>query len=124
MLVNRCIFLNIGVGARNICLGLVVVVVRHEIFDGVVRKELPHLAVELSCKGLVWRQDNRRTLSLLNHVRDTESLAGPGDAKQSLAGQTVAEFAGSSGKPSDPELRFEDGYMDYRRRPSRSDAQS
>ena len=47
LLVDRGILLDIGVGARDIGFRLVVVVIRHEIFDGVVGKERPELAVEL-----------------------------------------------------------------------------
>jgi hypothetical protein len=45
MLVNRGILLDVGVGGRHIRFGLVVVVVRDEILDRVVGKELFELAV-------------------------------------------------------------------------------
>ncbi len=60
----RGFLLDIGVGARDVGLGLVVVVVGDEILDRVVRKEALHLAVELGRQGLVRRQDQRRPLHL------------------------------------------------------------
>jgi hypothetical protein len=40
LLVDRGILLDIGVGARDIGFGLVVIVIADEIFDRVVRKKL------------------------------------------------------------------------------------
>jgi len=48
---------------------LVVVVVRHEILDGVVREELAHFAVELGRERLVVREDQRRPLQRVGDVR-------------------------------------------------------
>src|SRR2546422_3824913 len=45
---------------RSVGLGLVVVVVRDEVADGVVREILPELAVQLGGQGLVVGQDERR----------------------------------------------------------------
>jgi hypothetical protein len=47
LLVDGRVLLDIGVGARDIGLGLVVVVVRDEILDRVLREEALELAVEL-----------------------------------------------------------------------------
>ena len=47
LLVDRGILLDIGVGARDIRFRLIIVVIRDEIFDGVVREEILELAVEL-----------------------------------------------------------------------------
>src|SRR5262249_60035361 len=54
LLVNRRVFLDIGVGARDIRLGLVVVVIRHEILDRILREEAIELAIELRRERLVW----------------------------------------------------------------------
>ena len=45
LLVDLGFLLDIGVGAGDIGLGLVIVVVGHEIFDGVIRKEALEFAV-------------------------------------------------------------------------------
>ena len=84
LLVDRGFLLDIGVGARDIGLGLVVVVIADEIFDRVVRKEAPELAVELGRERLVGREHQRRALRLLDHLGHGEGLARAGDAEQHL----------------------------------------
>ena len=84
LFVDRGILLDIGVGARDIGFGLVVVVIADEIFDGVVGKEIPELAIELRRQRLVGRQDQRRALRRLDHLGHGEGLAGAGDAEQHL----------------------------------------
>ena len=55
-------FLDVGVGARHVGFGLVVVVVGDEVLDRVVGEEALELAVELGGQRLVRRQDQRRAL--------------------------------------------------------------
>jgi hypothetical protein len=59
VLVDRAVLLDVEIARRNVGLGLVVVVIRDEVFDGVVRKELAELRVKLSRKRLVGREDER-----------------------------------------------------------------
>jgi hypothetical protein len=59
LLVDRGVLLDVGVGARDVGLGLVVVVVGDEVLDRVVGEELAQLAVELRGQRLVRRQDQR-----------------------------------------------------------------
>jgi hypothetical protein len=47
LLVDGAVLLDVGIRARDVGLGLVVVEVADEILDGVVRKELAELRVEL-----------------------------------------------------------------------------
>ena len=84
LLVDRRFLLDIGVAARDVGLRLVVVVVGDEILDRVVGEEFLELAVELRRQRLVGRQDQRRTLRLLDHLGHGERLAGAGDAEQHL----------------------------------------
>ncbi len=92
LLVDRGFLLDIGVGARDVGLRLVVVVVGDEILDRVVGKERLELAVELRGQRLVGREDQRRALRLLDHLRHREGLARAGDAEQHL-GAVVALHA-------------------------------
>ncbi len=62
LLVHRGFLLDVGVGARHIGFGLVVVVVGDEILDRVVGEEALELAVELGGERLVGREDQRRAL--------------------------------------------------------------
>ena len=83
------VLLDIGVGARHIGLGLVVVVIRDEILDRVVGKKILELAIELRGQRLVRRQDQGRALRCLDHLRHGVGFSRPGDAEQHL-GAVVA----------------------------------
>ncbi len=84
LLVHRRFLLDVGVGARHVGFGLVVVVVGDEVLDRVVGEEALELAVELGRQRLVGRQDQRRALGALDHLRHGEGLARAGDAEQHL----------------------------------------
>ena len=84
LLVDVGFLLDIGVGARDVGLGLVIVVVGDEILDRVVGEEAPELAIELRGQRLVGREDQRRALGRLDHLRHGEGLARAGDAEQHL----------------------------------------
>ena len=84
LLVDVGFLLDIGVGARDVGLRLVIVVVGDEILDRIVGEEAPELAVELRRQGLVGREDQRRALRRLDHLGHGEGLAGAGDAEQHL----------------------------------------
>jgi hypothetical protein len=57
LLVDLGVLLDIGIRARDIRLGLIVVVIAHEIAHGVMREELFELGVELRRQGLVVRDN-------------------------------------------------------------------
>ncbi len=92
LLVDRGVFLDIGVGARDVGFRLVVIVIADEILDGVVGKETLELAVELRRQRLVGREDQSGALGFLDHLRHREGLARTGDAEQHL-GAVVAAHA-------------------------------
>ena len=84
LLVDVGFLLDIGVGARDVGLRLVIVVVGDEILDRVVGEEAVELAVELRGQSLVGREDQRRALRRLDHLGHGEGLARAGDAEQHL----------------------------------------
>ena len=84
LLVDRRFLLDVGVGGRNVRLGLVVVVVADEVLHRIVGKEAAELLVELSRERLVVHHDQRRPVHTGDGVRHGERLAGPGDAEQDL----------------------------------------
>ncbi len=84
LFVDRGFFFDVGVGARHISFRRVVIVVRHEIFDGVVGEEILELAIELGGERFIGREDQRRALGALDDVRHGIGLAGTGDAEQYL----------------------------------------
>ena len=75
MVVDRSIFLDKGVGGRDVSFGLVVVVVRDEVFHGVVREERLEFAIQLGCQGFVGGKHQRRTVNVGNDVGDAECFA-------------------------------------------------
>ena len=91
VLVNRRVLLDVRIRRRYIGLRLVVIVVRDEILDGIVWKELTHLAIKLGRQRLVRREDNGRSLRTLNDTCHRVGLSGAGDAKQYLSCKAVIE---------------------------------
>ena len=84
LIVDHRVFLDIRVCLRHICLRLVVIVVGDKILDGVLRKELLELAVELRGQRLVVRDNQRRLLELLDDIRHRVGLSGACHAEQGL----------------------------------------
>src|SRR3989344_214681 len=84
MFVDRGVLLYIGVARRHVGLGLVVVVVRHEVLDRVFREEIAEFRIKLGRERFVRRQHQRRALQLRDHIRDREGLTRAGDAEQRL----------------------------------------
>ena len=91
LLVDGRFLLDIGVGARDVGLGLVVVVVGDEVLDRVVGEEALELAIELGGEGLVGREDQRGALGARDDLRGGEGLARAGDAEQDLVGLAVVD---------------------------------
>ncbi len=84
LVVDRRVLLDVGVGGREVRLGLVVVVVGDEVLDPVLREQLAELAGELRGQALVGREHDRGPLHLLDHPGDRERLPRAGDAEQRL----------------------------------------
>jgi hypothetical protein len=80
--VDRRVLLDEGVRLRHVCLRLVVVVVADEVLDRVVRHQLAELVRQLRRERLVVRQDERRTLHLLDEPCRRRRLSRTGRAQQ------------------------------------------
>ena len=96
LLVDRGIFLNEGIRARQIRFGLVVIEITHEIFDRITREELLELAVELGREGLVVRHDQCRTVHVADDIRDGESFSRTRDAEERLMAVPREQRAGEA----------------------------
>ena len=79
LFVNGRVFFHKRVGARHIGFRLVIVVIGHEVFHGIVRKKVADFAKQLRGQGLVWGQDQSRAAGLSDDVGHGEGLAGTGD---------------------------------------------
>ena len=84
LVVHRRVLLDVRVRGGHVCLGLVIVVIRHEILDAVRGEELAELVGELGGEGLVRRHDQSGTLQLLDRPCDRSALSRPGDAQKGL----------------------------------------
>ena len=82
LLVDRRVLLDVEVLARDVRLGLVVVVVADEVLDGVGREVGPELVAELGRQRLVVGEHERRPLQPLDRGRHRHRLAGAGGAQQ------------------------------------------
>ena len=88
MIVHLRVLLDVSIGRRHIGLGLVVVVIGHEVLHRVVREELLKLTIELRSQRFVVRHNDGGALQRLHHVGHRESLTRPGNAEQDLRGET------------------------------------
>ena len=84
LLVDRGIFFDVGVGARDVGLRLVVVEVADEIFDRIVGEELFEFRVKLRGEGFVVRDDQRGAVEVADDVGCGEGFARAGHAEEGL----------------------------------------
>ncbi len=84
LLVDRAFFLNKRIRPCHIGFGLIVVIVRDEILDRIVREEAFELPIELRRQRLVGRKDQCRTLCLRNQLRHGEGLTRTRNTQQNL----------------------------------------
>jgi len=96
VVVDRGVLLDIRVGRRQVRLGLVVVVVAHEVLDRVRREVLAELVAELGGQRLVVGDHEGGLLHLLDHARHGVRLAGGRGPEQRLvlvaAGDRLGEL--------------------------------
>src|SRR5258706_126790 len=84
IIVPTRIFLDVNVALRDVRFRLVIVVITDEVSDGVVRKEILELLVELSRESLVMADDKRRLLHARHRLRHRKGLARAGHAHERL----------------------------------------
>ncbi len=85
LVVDRRLFLDVGVARRDVGFRLVVVVVADEVLDGVAGEEAPELLVELRRQRLVVHHHQRGAVLPGDDLRHRERLARPGHPQQDLA---------------------------------------
>ena len=84
LFVDRRIFFDVGVGAGDIGFRLVVIEIADGIFNGVARKELFELGVELRGQRFIMGDDERGPIDVADYVRDRKSFSRTGHAEQCL----------------------------------------
>ena len=83
-IIDGGIFFNIGIGRRDISFGLVIIIIRDEIFHCVFGEKLFKLRAKLRRQGFIVRQHKRRALDLFNNIGHSKCLARTGYAEQRL----------------------------------------
>ena len=81
------VLFDVGVGPRDVGLGLVVVVVAHEVLDRVVGQQAAKLGAQLGRQRLVRAEDQDRPLKLLDRPCHHVGLAAAGHAEEDLLAQ-------------------------------------
>src|SRR6185437_1629927 len=94
VVVDRGVLLDVGVRRGQVGLGLVVVVVAHEVLDRVAREVLAELVAELCGQGLVVRDHERRPVQPLDHPGHGVRLTGGSGAEQRLVAVAAADALG------------------------------
>jgi hypothetical protein len=89
VLIDLSVFLYVGIGRRNIRFGYVVVVVAHEIMDGVLGKKLFELSVKLGGKGFIMGYNQGRASYISNYVSDCKCFSASGNSKEHLILDTM-----------------------------------
>ena len=84
LFVDGRVFFDVDVALGDVGFRLIVIVVADKVAHGVVRKEVPKLAVKLGRQSFVVREHEGRTLQLGNHVGHRERFARTGDPQQHL----------------------------------------
>jgi len=93
VLVDGGVLLDVRVSRGDVCLGLVVVVIRDEVLDRVMREKALELSVKLSRERLVVGEDERRPAMVLDDVGHRHRLPRPGYAEKGLEALTLLEAA-------------------------------
>ncbi len=86
LFVDLGFLLDIGVRNRHVCLRLIVVVVRDEVMNGVVREKVSVLLRQLRRQSFVVRDHQGRLLNGIDDIGHGEGLAGSGHAQKRLVG--------------------------------------
>ena len=94
LVVDRRFLLDVRVGRWHVRFGLVVVVVAHEVLDGVSGEQPLELLIELCRQGLVVRHHEAGSIDASDHLGHGEGLPGPGDAEQHLVAVAAVESLG------------------------------
>ena len=91
IVVDRQVFLDVGVRRGEIGLGLVVIVIRHEIFDGVFGEKVLELSVQLRRERLVVTQYYRGTIEARDDVGYGECLSRTRNAHERVVPRTAPD---------------------------------
>ena len=89
LVVDGHILFDVSVAARDICLGLIIIVIGDEILHSVFGEKFAELVAKLRRQSLVVRDDESGSVQPLDDVRHGEGLAAARDAEQDLGAKSV-----------------------------------
>ena len=93
VLVDRGVLLDVRVSRGDVCLGLVVVVIRDEVLDRVMREKAFQLSIELGRERFVVGEYQRGATMVLDDVRHRHGLPGARYAEKRLKSVTALQPA-------------------------------
>jgi hypothetical protein len=91
VLVDRRVLFDEQVALRHVGFGLVIIVVRNEILDRVLREEFAELRIQLGRQRFIRRKNDRGPAGLRDHIGHRIGLARARDAEQRLVHQAVVD---------------------------------
>ena len=84
LLIHAGIFFDESIRPRHIGFGLIIIIIRDEIFDCIIWEEAFELRIKLRGQGLIRRHNKGRALGLFNDLRHCECFTGARNAQQDL----------------------------------------
>ena len=89
LIVDRGILFNIKVFAGDICLRLIIIVIGHEIFYGIIGEKFTEFRAKLCRKRFIVRKHERRTVAFCDNICHSEGLARARYTHESLCAVTA-----------------------------------
>ena len=93
-LVNRGVFLHIGIALGDVGFGLVVIVITDEVAHRIVREDVLEFIIELGRQGFIGRHHQCRPVQPCNDMGHGKGFARAGHTEQNLMGQSVLQALG------------------------------
>ncbi|CAI8305843.1 MAG: Uncharacterised protein [Candidatus Poseidoniaceae archaeon] len=90
--VDGHLFIDVQVTFCEICLRLVVVVMRNEVFNSILREVASNFVIQLPCKRLVVTENECRNIQSLDHVGHGEGLAASCHTEKDTPLLTILEL--------------------------------
>jgi len=75
LVINHRLFFYICIRSRNISLRLVIIVIRNEIVNGIIRKKFPKFISELGSQGFIVGDDQCRQANPCNHICQSKGFS-------------------------------------------------
>ena len=93
LVINRAVLFDKCIGVRNVCLGLIIIVITYKVLDRVIREKLTELRAQLRGEGLVMRKNERWAVEPFYNACHRKGLARARNAEEHLLIKAVFDAA-------------------------------